>query len=106
MGYTAIGGPGSGDKPNYQKALEALSRAMAVHGESAPIVQEALAELVKCMRYSGPYARTRFQAVTRILDTFVGRPREAPPQRSGRSRAAIEQLVDGLREQDGDGGAK
>ena len=91
-----IGGKGSGRKPDYQEALEALSRAMSIHGEASPIVQEAMAELLAAMRYSGPYARTRFQAVCRVLDTFVGRPREAPKQGKGDARGAISKLMDDI----------
>ena len=97
----AIGGKGSGRPPTYKKAFEALSRAMAVHGESSPVVKEAMEGLLGIMRDGGPYARVRMQAITRMLDMFVGRPREASPHKREDPKGAIRKLVEQLGDEHG-----
>ncbi|MCP3998860.1 MAG: hypothetical protein GY722_27880 [bacterium] len=84
------------------KAISAVSKAINLHGESHPIIQECLQVLLSIARldqgYRGSNGRDRLRAVFRLLDTLSGRPGEAqPPSRDGEAKGAILALVESMR---------
>ena len=108
----AIGGPGSGRKKGdnqglYEgesEAIESLSKAIAIHGESHPIIAECTKDLLKIARgaegYRGRYIGERMRAIVRLLDMLAGRPREAKQPERDDARGAIAKLIEDCKEPD------
>ncbi len=88
---------------NEQKAVKSVTEAIALYDESHPLVQDCLQTMIKISKgspgYRGRYVGTRMRAISRIMDTLTGRPREAPPPPGAEdeSKSAIIALVEGLR---------
>ncbi len=84
------------------QAIGVVSKAIELHGESHPIIQECLQVLLSVARldrgYRGSHVRNRLRAVFRLLDTLSGRPLESQPQSTDdEARSAILTLVEGMR---------
>ncbi len=93
---------GTSSTDSEVQAISAVSKAIELHGESHPIIQECLQVLLSVARldrgYRGSHGRDRLRAVFRILDTLSGRPGEAqPPSRDGEAKGAILALVESMR---------
>ena len=88
-----------------RESLDAMSRAIALHGETHPVVAQCMQDLLKIARgvegYRGRYIGDRYRAICRVLDMLVGKPREAPRPGRGNARGAIAALMDDI-ESDGD----
>ena len=81
-----------------RKAIEALSRAIALHGESHPIVRKCIGWMlgIASGEISGRYVGDRYRGICRMLDMLCGKPREAPKPRKGDARGAIAKLMDDI----------
>ncbi len=107
-----IGGKGSGGarrgagRPNRSnsflrtgeaRATRLISKAIALHGETHPIVASCLRDLLHIARadpgYRGRYVSTRLRAICHILDMLVGRPREAPGSSGQNAQGALTDLM-------------
>ena len=99
-------GPGRKTLHNGERdALSSLCKAIALHGETHPIIEKCMRDLLKIADaepgYRGRYIGDRFRAIARVLDMLVGKPREAPSHKRDDPKGAVRKLVERLQDEHG-----
>lgn len=85
-------------KAGEGECFDAYARAVAIHGDTHPVIRECMADLLKIAKgadpgYRGRYIGDRLRAIFRILDMLAGRPREAP-EPGKRDAGALDRFMD------------